>query len=198
MVEHLHWHCTPCPYAILSPHVWILQKKISQRSVNISSTGLWPQLTQRCLNNEVEEWEFLFHKSLFLVHFRGDRWIVAEAGNCRNRNVTFFLRKLVLYLSLLRTQYAMIWDSDMFFIFECQVGTCRSALQNVERFNCLQSPWELIYQYIRSSVMLKYHFNSLKYFTLDTQYLWVAYISALCSLNGDNAFKFHLVFTMRD
>lgn len=46
--------------------------------------------------------------------------------------------------------------------------------------------------------MLKYHFSSLKYFTLDTQYLWVAYISALFVLNGDNALKFHMVFKMMD
>lgn len=46
--------------------------------------------------------------------------------------------------------------------------------------------------------MLKYHFNSLKYFTLDTKYLWVVCVSALYLLNGHNALKFHMIFTRMD
>lgn len=47
--------------------------------------------------------------------------------------------------------------------------------------------------------MLKYNFDSLKYFTLDTQLFLLHLLSSVSAsylLNGDNALNFHMGFTM--
>lgn len=55
------------PPALMQPcHPCLnITKKINQRSLNIFSTELCPQLTHGCLNNEVEEWDFFVMNPFF-------------------------------------------------------------------------------------------------------------------------------------
>lgn len=121
----------------------------------------------------------------------GDSWIVAQAGNCGNRRCDlFFLEKWALI--------AMIWNSDMLFIFGCLICTSRSALQNIA-WSQLQAKCTGIGLLIRKVLCnAKIFFLTvwrISFWTFKVLY-FILCVSAPNLLNADNALKFHVGFAV--